>query len=174
MSVLIFLGAILGLIAFAYTVNRMRGVRAHYLDDWSPDDGEQILFRDAEADTFLVPVNRAAFVSCARPRRGTVIVTNNRILAGTRVLFGRKRMLQYMMYAGSAPGEHSAMIDGGLFTIGYRTIVFLPDAVERVTSVKKHYVVLKPSPSEASSINIDFIRIYTDKAEGFPVPNSSQ
>lgn len=168
MSLLIFLAALLGLVAFAYTVNRVRGVRAHYLDDWNPEEGEQTLYRDAEADTFIVSVNRARFVSYARPRRGTVIVTNKRILAGTRVLFGGKIMLQYMIYPGSALGGFSAMIDGGLFTRGYRTLVFLPDSLERVTNVKKPCVVLRPSPSERSSINIDFIRIYTDMAESFP------
>jgi hypothetical protein len=170
MSALIFIGAVLGLIAIAYTVNRIRGVRAHYVDDWRPDEGEQILFRDEEADTFIVAVNRATFVSYARPRRGIVIVTNRRILAGTRVLLGRKRMLEHIMYAGSAPDDYSAMLDGGLFTVGYRTLVFLPDAIERVTSGKKPYVELKPSPNEKSSINIDFIRIYTDLAQSFPLP----
>jgi hypothetical protein len=170
MSFLIFLGALVGLVGIAVTVNTVRGVRAHYLDDWRPEEGERTLFRDEEADTVIVCVNRATFVSYARPRRGIVIVTNKRILAGTRVLFGRKRMLEYVMYTGSAPDEYSAMIDGGLFTVGYRTLVFLPDAIERVTSGKKPYVELKPSPSERSSINIDFIRIYTDRAQSFPVP----
>lgn len=170
MSAIIFIGAVLGLIAIAYTVNRIRGLRAHYVDDWRPEKGEQILFRDEHADTIIVPVNRATFVSYARPRRGIVIVTNRRILTGTRVFLGRKRMLEYMMYPGSAPDDYSALIDGGLFTVGYRTLVFLPDTIERVTSGKKTFVELKPSPNERSSINIDFIRIYTDSAQSFPLP----
>jgi hypothetical protein len=167
-SVLIFLGALLGLIAVAYTVNRLRGVHAHYIDDWQPDEGEHVLFHDPEADTFIVGLNRARYVSYARPRRGAVIVTDKRILAGTKTLFGRKKMLQYMMYGGSAPDGYSGMIDGGLFTRGYQTLVFLPDAIERVVDGKRPYVVLRPSPSEQSSINIDSIRIYTDRADSFP------
>jgi hypothetical protein len=157
------------LIAFAYTVNRIRGVRAHYIDDWRPDEGEHILFRDEKADIFIVGVNRPRFVSYPRPRRGTVIVTGKRIVAGTRVLFGRKKMLLYMIYRGSAPDGCSAMLDGGLLTQGYRTLIILPDPLERVTNGKRPYIDLKPSPAARSSINIDFIRIYTDMAESFPI-----
>lgn len=168
MSVLIFLAAILGLIAVAYIVNRLRGVRACYIDDWQPEQGERILLRDMEADTFIVGINRARFVSYPRPRRGALIVTDIRIVAGAKPLFGRKKMLLYMMYGRAAPGGFSDMIDGGLFTRGFQTLEFLPDAIERMTREERPYVVLKPSPRARSSINIDSIRIYTDKAGSFP------
>jgi hypothetical protein len=142
MSVLIFIGAILGLIAVAYSLNRIRGVREHYLGDWRPEEGEQVLFRDAAANIFIVGVDRPRFVSYPRPRRGTVIVTDKRILAGTRVLFGRKTMLLYIIYRGSGPDGCSAMIDRGLLTQGYRTLLILPDAVERVTNGKRPYIDL--------------------------------
>jgi hypothetical protein len=168
MSVLLFLGALVAIVAVAFTVNKIRGVRAHYIEDWAPEEGEHILFRDMEADTYIVLVNRALFVSYARPRRGAVIVTDKRIVAATKALFVRKKMILYMLYGGSEPGPYSEMIDGGLFTCGYQNFVYLPDSIERVTDEKKPYVVLKPSPSARSSINVDEIRIYTDNAALFP------
>src|SRR3954462_5215922 len=137
MSVLIFLAAIFALIAIAWTVNKVRGVTASYMDNWQPDEGEEILLRDMESDTFVVGVNRPHFVSYGRPRRGALIVTDKRILAGSKTLFGGRRMLQYMIYGGTAPGGFSGMVDGGLFTRGYKTLVFLPDAIERVTDGKR-------------------------------------
>jgi hypothetical protein len=173
MSPLIFLGLLVGLVALAIVVNRLRGIGAHYLDDWHPEAGERILFRDDEADTFVMPVNRARYGAYARLRRGTVIVTDRRILAGARTLFGKKRMLQYMLYPGAAPGGWSAKLDGGLFTRGYETLAVMPEVVERVLDEARPYVVLKPSPGERSSTNVDFIRIYTDRAAGFPLPMGS-
>src|SRR3954470_12411717 len=120
MSVLIFVAALLGLTAVAYSVNRIRGIRAHYVEDWQPDEGEQILLSDMEADTFIVGVNRPLYVTYGRPRRGALIVTDRRIVAGTRTFLGRKKMLQYMIYGGAEPGGYSGMLDGGLFTCGYR------------------------------------------------------
>ena len=170
MSLLIFLGLLAGLVALAVIVNRLRGVRAHYLEDWRPDAGERILFRDDEADTFVVPVNRARYGWYKRLRRGTVIATDRRILAGAKTLFGGKRMLQFMLYPGAAPDGRSAKLDGGLFTRGYRTLAIVPGAVERVPDEARPYLVLKPLPDERSSTNVDFVRIYTDKAADFPVP----
>jgi len=169
-SLLIFLGALVGLVALAIVVNRLRGVRAHYLDDWQPDAGEQILFRDDEADTFVMPVNRARYGAYPRLRRGTVIVTDRRILAGAKTLFGGKRMLQYMIYPGAAPDGWSAKLDGGTFTRGYQTLGVVPESIERVLDETRPCLVLKPSPAERSSTNVDFIRIYTDQAAGFPLP----
>jgi len=170
MTLLIFLGLLAFMVVLAVAVNRLRGIRAHYLDDWQPEAGERILFRDDEADTFVMPVNRARYGSYARLRRGTVIVTDRRILAGARILFGRKRMLQYMIYPGAAPGGWSAKLDGGLFTRGYETLAVMPGIAERVLDEARPYIVLKPAPGARSSTNVDFIRIYTDWAAGFPMP----
>ena len=170
MSLLIFLGVLVGLVALAVVVNRLRGVRAHYLEDWQPDTGETILFRDDEADTFVVPVNRARYGWYPRLRRGTVIVTDRRILAGAKTLFGGKRMLQFMLYPGAAPDGWSARLDGGAFTRGYRTLAFVPGRIERVADGTRPYLVLKPSPDERSSTNVDFIRIYSDRAARCPAP----
>ena len=170
MSLVIFLGLLLGLVALAIVVNRLRGVRAHYLDDWQPDPGERILFRDDEADTFVVPVNRARYGAYPRLRRGTVIVTDRRILAGAKILFGGKRMLLYMIYPGAAPEGWSARLDGGAFTRGYQTLAVVPETIERVLDEARPYLVLTPAPGERSSTNVDFIRIYTDRAAGFPLP----
>ena len=170
MTLLIFLGLLAFMVVLAVVVNRLRGTRAHYLDDWQPEAGERILFRDDKADTFVMPVNRARYGSYARLRRGTVIVTDRRILAGARILFGRKRMLQYMIYPGAAPGGWSAKLDGGLFTRGYETLAVMPGIAERVLDEARPYVVLKPAPGVRSSTNVDFIRIYTDRAAGFPMP----
>jgi hypothetical protein len=59
-------------------------------------------------------------------RRGFVVVTNQRILIGTMPLFGKKRMVQYVLYPAKSPDGQSALLDGGLLSKGYQTIVFQP------------------------------------------------
>lgn len=172
MTVLIFVAALLGLLSFAVIINRVRGIRANYLDDWEPDEGEQVLFQDMHADTYIISANRARYVSYARPRRGAVIVTNVRILAGARTLFGKKRILQYVLYSGAAPDVYSGHIDGGLLTQGYQTFEYLPQATKHVVDAERPYVDLTLSPCARSSAHIECIRIYTDEAVRFPTSTS--
>ena len=169
MSVLIFLAAIGAIVALAFIVSRITGARAHYLDDWKAEEGEQILFDDRQADTYLLPkLGQAKYNSYARLKRGFVIVTNRRILAGTRPAFTKRWMIQYMMYAERAPGDASDAIGGGLLTRGYQTFVVEPGSLRKEAEQGRAFVELTPSPAAASSLNLAAIRIYTDEAASFP------
>jgi hypothetical protein len=167
-GVLVFLAVPLGFLAIVYIINLVRGVRARYIDDWKPDAGEELLFQDMRADIYIISFNRPRYVTYARLRRGAVIVTNCRILCGTRTLFGKKIIFQYILYADGRFDTHSESIDGGLLARGYQTFVYLPHAITRVSSDENPYVDLKPSPLERSSVNVECIRIYTDRASDFP------
>jgi hypothetical protein len=171
MSALIFVGFLAALVLVAFVVSRITGARPHFLEDWKPEPGESILFEDREADTYLVPaLGQARFVSYARPRRGFVLVTSRRILAGTRPLFSKRLMIQHVIYVGEAPGPEAGSLGGGLLTKGYQTLVVERDAIQRLVQDVKPYVLLTPASAAASSFNLQAIRIYTDAAADFPLP----
>ena len=171
MSALFFVGILAAIVALAFLVSRVTGARAHYIEDWRPDEGERILFEDREADTYpVMKAGEAAFTTYGRPRRGFVLVTDLRILAGQRVLFGRKSMIQYMIYPEQARAADSGKLGGGLLTRGYQTLLLERDGIERRADEKKPFVLLTPSPAARSSFNLRAIRIYTDQAGQFPFP----
>ena len=171
MSALIFLGILVAFVVVAFVVSRITGARNHYLENWKPDEGEQVLFDDRQADTYLVPkVSRSNYNYFSRPRRGFVLVTDRRLLAGTKPLFSKRQMIQYVMYVGSAPDPAADSFGGGLLTRGYQTLVLDPEAFQRVMQDGKPYIVATPSPEAASSFNLKAIRIYTDHAAGMPLP----
>ena len=60
-------------------------------------------------------------------------------------------------------------LDGGLLTVGYRTLVVSPESLE-VHAGPKPYLELSPLASEVSSANIAAIRIYSERSDTFPVP----
>ena len=171
MSALIFIGVLAAIVALAFIVSRITGARSHYIEDWKPDPGVQILFEDREADVYLVPeLGQAQLTTYGRPRRGFALVTNRRIIAGQRVLFGRKSVIQYMIYPERAGAPDSEKLGGGLLTRGYQSFLLEPGAIQRTTEGKKPFVLLTPSPAARSSFNVEAIRIYTDDAARFPLP----
>ena len=175
MSVLIFIGALAAIVALAFTVSRVTGARSHYIEDWKADPGEQVLFEDREADTYLVPaLGQAVFTTYGRPRRGFVLVTNRRIIAGQRVLFGKRSVIQYMIYPERAQVEDSQKLGGGLLHRGFQSLLLKPGAIQRMTDGPKPFVLLTPSPAARSSFNVEAIRIYTDHAARFPLPEDSR
>ncbi len=90
MSALIFLGMLAALVALAFGVSRITGARSRYIEDWKPDEGEHLRFEDRQADIYVVPkLGQARFTTYARLRRGFVLVTNRRIVAGQRALFSK-------------------------------------------------------------------------------------
>ena len=173
MSALIFIGALAAIVALAFTVSRITGARSHYIEDWKADSGEQILFEDREADTYLVPaLSKAVFTTYGRPRRGFVLVTNRRIIAGQRVLFGKKSVIQYMIYPEQTEVPDSQRLGGGLLTSGYQSFLFKPGGIHRMPEAANPFVLLTPSPAARSSFNVEAIRIYTDHAARFPLPET--
>lgn len=172
MAVLAFLGALLGIFAAGWIVSKITGSKAHYIEDWKFDPDESILWRDNQADAYVVPKHRALITSYARPRRGEVVVTTKRILAGTKPLFGKKKMIQYLLLPAGTESEAAKSLHGGLLTIGYQTFLYLPESLQIHASEKKPFVDLKPVPEAKSSTNIEFIRIFTDLASSFQLPGA--
>lgn len=174
MAVLAFVGALLGIIAAGWIVSKITGSKAHFMEDWQYDPEERVLWTDNEADAYLVPRHgRAMITSYARPRRGAVVVTTSRILAGTKPLFGKKKMLQYMLLPAGTNSEAANSLHGGLLTIGYQTFLYLPESLQIHSSEKKPFVELKPVPDVKSSTNIESIRIFTDLASSFQLPGGA-
>ena len=172
MSALVFIGLLAAIVALAFIVSRITGARSYYIEDWKADSGEQILFEDREADAYLVPeLGQAQFTTYGRPRRGFVLVTNRRIIAGQRVLFGKKSVIQYMIYPEQPLVQDSQKLGGGLLTRGYQSFLLKPGAIQRTMEGSKPFVLLTPSPAARSSINVEAIRIYTDHAARFPLPD---
>ena len=173
MTILIFVGVLAAIVALAFIVSSVTGARSHYIEDWKPDPGERLLFEDRAADTYLVPeLGQAKFTTYGRPRRGFVLVTNRRIIAGHRVLFGKKSVIQYMIYPVQARAPDSEKLGGGLLTRGYQTFLLKPGAIHRTTEARKPFVQLRPSAAAASSFNLQALRIYTDRAAEFPSPDA--
>ena len=165
MSFVIFLGALAAIVLVAVVVSRIIGARAQYLDAWKPEEGEHIRFEDRRATIDVDPqVGRGE-----RYVRSFVVVTDRRIVAGSRALFGKRLMILFMMYVGRAPGEEADSLHGGLLTRGYRTLVLEP-AVRRVLEGRRPHVELTPAPAK-SSLNLETIRIYTDRAADFRLPD---
>ena len=170
-SILYFLAACAGIALMGWIVSKITGSSAWYIEDWTFEPGEVVLFRDDAADTYLIPeLGQALIMSFARPRRGFVVVTSQRIIIGTRPLFGTKRMVQYVLYVGVSPDGSSARLDGGLLTRGYQTIVLLPGGIQPHPDDSKPHVDLTPLSSEPSSTNLQTIRIFTDLAASFRLP----
>lgn len=164
-----FLLAVAAIVLIGWIVSKVTGSRAYFIEDWTYEDGETVLWRDDETDSYLVPKRGAAMVtSYSRLRRGSVVVTNRRILVGALPLWGEKHMVQYVLYPSKAPG--SEKLDGGLLTVGYQTIVFDPTSLVVETKDAKPYVELTPRSEEVSSTNLKAVRIYTDDAASFRLP----
>lgn len=187
MSILYFLAACAGIVLLGWTVSKITGAKAYYIEDWSFDAGEQILWQDEAADIYpLSHYGRALVESFARMRRGMVVVTDRRVLGGARPLFGKKHLLQYMLYPiGSVPDQSgsratqagasladSKKMHGGLLTRGYQTLLIQPGGLSINAGEKKPYVEIVPVQDAASSTNLRAIRIYTDQAASFTLPGS--
>ncbi len=165
-AILIFIAFMVGMVAFAVIRAKISGVRALMLEDWKPDEGETVIFEDRKVRLLLT--HR---MGRADERPGAfVVVTNRRLLAGQRPLFGGGSMVTHMLYAGRARGTDADSIGGGLFRRGYQTLVAELEAVERMVEARKPYVELKLAASAVSSFNLEAFRIYTDRAAEFPWP----
>jgi hypothetical protein len=169
-STLIFAAACACLVLTGLIVSKLTGSRAYYIEDWKFDPGENTLWRDDGADSYLITKQAQAQGTLGRLRRGFVVVTNQRILIGTMPLFGKKRMVQYVLYPAKSPDGQSALLDGGLLSKGYQTIVFQPGVVQRHLEEKMPYVDLTPMSGEASSTNVATIRVFTDLGATFRLP----
>jgi hypothetical protein len=172
-TALLFIGALAGIVLLAFVVSRITGARPLYLDTWTPDPGERILFDDRKVRivTVLVPIAGRREQVIIHPR-GFVLVTDRRIVAGQRPLFSKRFLIEYMIYTGHAPGADVQGFGAGVLSRGYASYVVVPGMIRRVANVESPFVELTPSPEYRGSAGLVAIRIHTDRAASFPLPGS--
>lgn len=164
---LIFLVAIAALILGAIIINKIKGVKAQYLDAFTAETGEVVVHREAGADFHMVTkLGRAQVMSFARLRRAEFIVTNRRIVIGQKVLFGKRYMITHLIWLDPASGVQAELgkMTGGQYTLGYVNYLVTRSAATAELDGKKPYLKLIPEPT-ASATNIEHLRLYTDTPE---------
>lgn len=168
-AILAFVGALVAIAVVAIVVNRARGVRAHYLDAWTPGPGERTLLEDPRADFYVVArAGQAKVMSFARLRRTHAVLTNTRIVIATRALLSKRYMITYMIHLGrdDTPPAELGQLSGGLFSRGYSAVSARPSGMTVEDDGGKPYVRITPEPT-ASGTMIDHCRLYSDEAAGF-------
>jgi hypothetical protein len=129
------------------------------------------LWQDELADAYPIVTRQAAFTSYRRAHRYTVRVTNRRIFSACKPLFGNAHVIEHVLYpADRVFPEEANGLSGGLFTRGYRTLVFDRTRIER-TDGDKAFLSLGLDPSITSSANLAAFRIYSEKLASFRLPD---
>jgi hypothetical protein len=164
--------ACLGAIALVgFVVSRVTGARSQYLAAFALEPGEQVLWQDELADAYPIVTRQAAFTSYRRARRYAVRVTNLRIFSACKPLFGSGHVIEHVLYPSDRPFPAEANgLSGGLFTRGYRTLVFERARIER-TDGAESFVSLGLDPSITSSANLAAFRIYSEQLASFRLPD---
>ena len=172
MALAYFVGFLVLLVLGGKLVALFTGARTRFVEAFVPDDGEAVLWTDLAADVFVVPRHRARVNAWPRLRRGAVIVTNRRIVAGTRALFDSRHVLEYMLYPSDRafPNEARA-VGGGVPTRGYATYAFDRTKVRKNTADERPSIDLFFDASTAVADYNEWIRIYTDDVSGFALPD---
>jgi hypothetical protein len=167
--VLAVVGALVAIVLVAIVVNRMRGVRAQYLDAWAPEAGERRLLDDPRADFYSIPrMGQAKVMSFARRRRSHAVLTSTRIVIATRALLSRRHMITHVIHLGGDgdPPAELGELGGGLFSAGYIVLSARPSDMTVEDDGGKPYLRIVPQKT-TSSTNIEHCRLYSDDAAGF-------
>ena len=165
-SFLIFIGVLAGLVLLAMIVNKINGVKAHYIDALSFEAGETKVAEDREADFHVVTLlGKAAYMSFARLRRTHAVFTDSRIVIASKVLFGSRYMITHMLYYArdNAPAAELDKISGGLYSKGYLVMRADRGAMTVEMDGKKPFIRIVPVAT-LSSTNIEYGRLYCDNA----------
>ncbi|MCE9598887.1 MAG: hypothetical protein K8S54_13050 [Spirochaetia bacterium] len=162
-SILIFAVCLLLIVIIAKVVNSVTGTKAHYIEDFVPESGESVRWRDDKADSYLVPVfGRALVNSYARMKRFTVILTNRRIIVGQKALFVSKRMIQFEVAFDAQTAKQSPEI---FYPRGYLLLQADRSAVDFGTQNDKPCLKLEPVAASRDKNNVASILIFTDDLE---------
>jgi hypothetical protein len=163
------------LVLVGWTVSKVTGSRAFSIETWAFEPGETVLWKDERADVFLIPQRaQAVFVTDARFHRFTVVATDRRALVATRASFTRQRMVLYVLTPTRPAAGQSDGLGGGLLTVGYRALVYRPEAVERHASDSKPYLELPLARDVASSTNLAAVRVFTDDVNAARLPGTER
>lgn len=176
-ALLAFIGALAAIVVGAVVVNRVRGVRAQYLDAWTPDPGEERLLEDPGADFSLIPrLGQARVMTFARRRRTHAVLTATRLVIAQRALMSRRYMITHVLLLHAGSGDAGAEAEaeaaelehrtGGQFTRGYVVMSTSPDRITVEADGAKAYLRIVPEPT-ASATNVEHCRLYSDMAALF-------
>jgi hypothetical protein len=168
---LVFFCFLAGMVIVGKVVSKITGSKAYYLESFPLEEGERILWQDMAADAYPIPTRRALIVTYRRARRGAVRVTNRRIIAGTKTLFGANHVVQHVLYPSDRayPSEANA-IGGGLLTRGFQVLVFERLKVVVHASETTPFADLSLDQALSSSLNLERYRIYSDAIQAFCIP----
>ena len=168
---LVFVGFLVSIVLVGKIVSKITGSKVYYVETFPLEVGEHSLWEDTAADVYPVPTHRALIVSYRRARRSAVRVTNRRIIAGTKPLFGSKHMVQHVLYPSDRKlPEEADRIGGGLLTRGFQVLVFQRAKIEVHASSTPPFVDLSLDPALSSSMNLERYRIYSDALLAFRSP----
>lgn len=168
-AVLAFLGALVAIVVIGFVVSRVRGGRVHYLDAWTPRDGERTLLEDRAADFYAVPrLGQARRMSFARMHRTHAVLTDVRLVVATRALGSKRYVITHMVHlAGEQEGpEELTVLSGGLYTTGYIVISARPEAMTVEGEGDRAYLRIVPDQT-ASGAMIEHCRLYSAAAALF-------
>ena len=167
-AILAFAGALLAIALIAIVVNKKNGVRAQYLDAWTPEAGERRLLEDPGADFYVVGrMGQARVMSFARRRRTHAVLTNTRIVIAMRALFTKRYMITHIVHldGDDAPPAELGRLSGGLYTTGLIVVAARPSDMTVEIDGRKPYLRIVPEPT-ASGAMIEHCRLYSDDPTG--------
>ena len=168
-ALLAFLGALVALVVVAAVVNRMRGIRAQYVEDWQPAAGDDRLLDDPGADFYVVPkLGQAKVMTFARQGRAHAVLSDTRIVIGQRALLSRRHMITHILLLkpdAADAGELDRMT-GGQYTKGYVVMETSRDRMTVEADGAKTYLRIVPAPT-ASATNVSHCRLYSRMAALF-------
>jgi hypothetical protein len=166
-ALLAFAGALAAIVIGAVVVNRVRGVRAHYLDAWSPEPGEERLLEDPRADFYVVPrLGQAKVMSFARRRRTHVVLTGARLVIAQKAAMSRRYMITHVLMLHDDGGAEAAELErmtAGQFTRGYIVMSARREHMTVEADGGKRYLRIVPEPTP-SATNVEHCRLYSDMA----------
>lgn len=159
--------AFVAVVAVGAVVSRRRGARVHYLDAWTPAEGEQRLLEDPAADVYVVPrLGQAKVMSFARRGRTRAVVTDRALIVGMKAAFSKRHIITHVVHLSrdGMPDADLGKLSGGLYSTGYISLSAQPAGITTSIDGSKPYVRIAPDPT-ASGANIEHLRLYTDDAE---------
>ncbi len=117
-SLLIFVGFLLGMVVRGRVVAKVNGTKSQFVQTFSLEAGERVLWEDLKADALPLTTYRAQWSSLSRRHRSAVRVTNLRIISGAKSPFSTKHVVQQVLYPSDRPYPDEANdMTGGFFAL---------------------------------------------------------
>lgn len=91
-SLLLFAAACLAIALVGWTISRITGARAHFLESWAFEDGEAVTWRDDGAEFALLPLVGPQ-QGIMRLHRWAVVATDRRVIVANRTLTSRRMVM---------------------------------------------------------------------------------